>query len=244
MTNDKGSGNLEAGSNTSPDQQIAFFHVNVVPMDAERILADQTVIIRNDRIVAVGPSETTTIPNDVMTIEGQGKYLMPGLADMHVHMHFPQDLTLFIANGVTTVRNMWGTPRHVAWRERIAKSELLGPTIYTAGPLLDGKPYWSGSFVIETPDEVEEIVAEHKRVGYDFLKTYSHLSKSVYNRLIEVAAEYGLPVAGHVPTEEPRSADMYVIKIDANGLAQWNHTIRCFFGAIDDGRASSLQRTT
>lgn len=77
---------------------------------------------------------------------------MPGLVDMHVHTWDEEELVLFIANGVTTIRNMFGAPLHLAWRRRINAGELFGPTLYTTGPVIDGKPpYWPGSAVVETP---------------------------------------------------------------------------------------------
>ena len=87
---------------------MAFVNVNVVPMDRERILPEQTVIVRADRISEIGPVETTDIPEGALRIDCRDKYLMPGLVDMHVHLFKDYQLTLFIANGVTTIRNMWG----------------------------------------------------------------------------------------------------------------------------------------
>src|SRR5438445_7235401 len=98
----------------------AFIDVHVVPMDANRILDHRTVIVRGGRIVEIGETADTTVPSDAERIEARGYYLMPGLADMHVHYNDPEYTTLFLANGVTTVRNMWGYPVHVRSREAIA----------------------------------------------------------------------------------------------------------------------------
>ena len=118
----------------------AFVHVNVVLMDRERVLEDQTVVVEGERIRAIGPAERLQPPHGSAIIDGRDKYLMPGLADMHVHVIEEDQLLLFIANGVTTVRNMWGEPKHLEWRERINASDLLGPAIYTAGAIVDGDP--------------------------------------------------------------------------------------------------------
>src|SRR5262249_27152642 len=124
---------------------VAFVGVTMVPMDAERRLPDQTVVVRGGRLAHGGPSSTVPVPAGALRIDGRGKFLMPGLADMHVHLYTRDDLLLFLANGVTFVRNMWGSPQDLVWRARVERGELLGPTIYTAGPLLDGSPpIWNG----------------------------------------------------------------------------------------------------
>jgi imidazolonepropionase-like amidohydrolase len=180
---------------------VAFVNVNVVPMDRERILPQQTVIVLADRISEIGPADTTEIPEGALRIDGRDKYLMPGLADMHVHQHHDYQLTLFIANGVTTIRNMWGEERHLRLREQIKKGKLIGPTIYTSGPLIDGSlPIWSRSTVVETPEQAAQVVAEHKKTGYDFIKVYHGLSLECYDAIIEAAAKHEMPIVGHVPT--------------------------------------------
>ncbi len=191
-------------------QLVAFVDVNVVPMDSERIVERQTVIVRDGRIVAMGPVETTDQPAEAQRINGRGRYLMPGLADMHVHLEQEGDLLLFVSNGVTTVRNISGARFHLEWREKIARGELLGPTIYTTGPVIDGSPaLWPGNVappltadrleVVETRAEAERVVAEHHEAGYDFIKVYDNLSKDAYEGVVAAARRLGIPVIGHVP---------------------------------------------
>jgi imidazolonepropionase-like amidohydrolase len=183
-----------------PGQAIAFVHANVVPMDSERVLADRTVVVRGGRIEAVGPSADLAIPEDVLAVDAGGHYLMPGLADMHVHVWTEADFLLFLANGVTTVRNMWGSEQQLDWRARIENGELLGPTIYTAGPLMDGSPpIWDGSTVIETAEDAQRAVRDQKEAGYDFIKIYNRLSLEAYEALLASARDQGMPAAGHVP---------------------------------------------
>jgi imidazolonepropionase-like amidohydrolase len=193
----------DSSSTDAAPAAIAFVNVNVVPMDSERILPAQTVIVQGDRISEVGPAETTNIPEGALRIDGHDKYLMPGLVDMHVHQrgeHRRFQLTLFIANGVTTVRNMAGDESVLRFREQIEAGELVGPTIYTTGPIIDGyPPSWPGSTVVETPEQAAQAVAEHKKAGYDFIKVYNALSLECYDAIIEAAAKYGMPVVGHVP---------------------------------------------
>lgn len=115
---------------------IAFVDVNVVPMDSERILYGQTVIVRGRKIDLIGPVSEVSVPRSAKLIGAKGRYLLPGLADMHVHNNTKDDFVLFLANGVTTIRNMWGAPKHLRWRKQIEAGELLGPTIYTTSPLM------------------------------------------------------------------------------------------------------------
>lgn len=192
-----------SGPSSAPDQPepIAFVDVNVVPMDRERILPGQTVIVRGGRIVEIASVATTKVPVDARRIDGGGKYLMPGLADMHVHILIADQLTLFVANGVTTVRNMVGTPVHLFWRDQIGKGDLLGPTIYTAGPMIDGSPpaFPFFSAVVKTPKQARRVVAAQKEAGYDFLKVFNGVPKDAYDALMEAALKANMQVAGHVP---------------------------------------------
>ncbi|MBA2304942.1 MAG: amidohydrolase family protein [Acidobacteria bacterium] len=178
----------------------AFEHVNVVPMDRKQVLRDQTVVVVDGRIAAVGSASDVSVPAGAARIEGRGKFLMPGLADMHVHIWDARTLTLFVANGVTTVRNMWGAPRHVVWRREIAAGKRLGPTLYTTGPIIDGAPpVWNGSVVVVTAADAERVVAEQKLAGYDFIKVYHMLSSEAYASLVAAADRHGMKVVGHVP---------------------------------------------
>lgn len=179
---------------------LAFVDVSVVPMDADRVLEHQTVLIRGDRIAALGPAASTPIPDGATRIDGHGKWLMPGLVDMHVHLSDPDDGTLYVANGVTTIRNMWGTPETLATRADYAARRALGPTVYTTGPILDGKPVvWDGSIAIENAEEAEKEIAAEKAAGYDFVKVYARLGKDAYFGILAAAKKHGLRVVGHVP---------------------------------------------
>ncbi len=180
---------------------VAFVDVDVVPMDSERILDGQTVLIRSDRIAAMGPVASITVPPGATVIDGSGKYLMPGLVDMHVHILAPDELPLFLASGVTSVRNMGGSPKHLEMRDQIATGALLGPTIYTATPIIDGVPaYWPGADSIDDASRAEAIVLEHKRAGYDFVKLYMNLDQARYEAMLAAARKHGMKTAGHVPT--------------------------------------------
>jgi imidazolonepropionase-like amidohydrolase len=126
-----------------PNTTTAFVNVNVIPMDTEQVLENQTVLVENDRITAIGPAAEIAVPDDAEVIEGNGAYLMPGLADMHVHLDFdpdPASLQLYLANGVTTLRSLNTLPEHLEWRDQVNNGDLLGPTIYSSGRTIVGVP--------------------------------------------------------------------------------------------------------
>jgi len=180
----------------------AFVDVNVVPMDTAGVLEHQTVVVHDGMVSAVGPDSTAEIPAHAQIIDGAGRFLMPGLADMHVHISNEDEFLLFIANGVTTVRDMFGDEDRLAWRANVERGDMLGPTIYTSGPIIDGNPpFIEGSTVVETAAEARQVVAEEKADGYDFVKVYDFLSQDAYAAIVSAAREHGIPVVGHVPDE-------------------------------------------
>lgn len=190
-----------APSISAQDGDLIVAHVTVLPMSRPGALADQTVVIRDDRIVAIAPSETVRVSAGATVIQGGGRWLMPGLADMHVHLRSERDLTLYLAAGVTTVRNMFGAPEHLAWRTEIEQGRRVGPTVLTAGPIIDGEPpVWSGSTVLTAPAQADAVVTTQQAQGYDFLKVYARLSRASYEALAAAAARHGMALAGHVPT--------------------------------------------
>lgn len=183
----------------SPAGDVAFVGVAVVPMDGDRVLEGRTVLVRDGVVAAVG--EEVAVPGGALRIDGRGRYLMPGLADMHVHNWYEEEHVLFLANGVTTVRNLWGAPMHVRWRREIEAGERLGPTIRTTGPIVDGaEPVWQeGAVVVTTPERAREVVADQKAAGYDAVKVYDRLSADAYAALAAAAREAGMRLEGHVP---------------------------------------------
>ncbi len=196
-----GTGHVRTAEPVAPTgAALAFVDVSVVPMDADHMLEHQTVLIRGDRIAALGPAASTPVPDGATRIDGHGKWLMPGLVDMHVHLNDADDGTLYVANGVTTIRNMWGTPQTLDTRADYAAGRALGPTVYTTGPILDGKPVvWDGSIAIENADDADKELASEKAAGYDFAKVYERLGKDAYLGILTAAKKHGLRVVGHVP---------------------------------------------
>jgi len=184
----------------APPGVLAIVGATVLPMDRDVELPDSTVLVAAGRIVAVGPASEVVVPDGAEVIDGHGRFLMPGLVDMHVHSWFATDLPLFVANGVTTVRNMFGSQLHVGWRDEVEAGRLFGPSLVTAGPIVDGDPpVWPGSRVVLTPEDARAAVAEHVAGRYDFVKVYNGLPAEAYAALVETAREAGLQVHGHVP---------------------------------------------
>lgn len=139
-------------------------------------------------------------PAGARIVDATGKFLIPGLADMHVHWNDERYLGLFIANGVTRVRLMWGMPVHLEWRRRIEAGELLGPRFSISSPILDGpNPTFPGSIVVPDAEAAAKIVAGVKKDGYDFVKVLSRLPREAYFAIARAARENGLEFVGHVP---------------------------------------------
>ena len=162
----------------APDTTVAFVDVTVVPMDRERLIPGQTVVVRGGRISAMGPVSRVKVPAGSSTVDGRGKFLMPGLAEMHAHIpsgELPDSvvertLFLYVSRGVTTVRGMLGHRRYLDLRDRSASGTLLSPTIYTSGPSLNGKS-------VATPESAARLVTEQKAAGYDFLKIHPGIKR-------------------------------------------------------------------
>jgi hypothetical protein len=188
---------LQIGTAEGQQGTTAFVNVTVLPMDSDRVLAGHTVLVQGDRISAVGPSPRVAIPDGARRIDARGRFLIPGLVDLHVHQLGPREIQLallkmYVVNGVTTILNLRGMPEHLAYRRDIADGRLLGPTLYTAGPFVN-EPF------VVTADSVEREVVAQKRAGYDFIKMHGDLSRDAYARLNAVARREGIRVIGHAP---------------------------------------------
>ncbi len=180
----------------SRQQEIVIQSVNVVPMDSERILKDQTVIIKDGKVSAIG--KNLKYSKAALVIDGKGKYLMPGLGEMHAHVPPVDDLEpskevlfLFAANGITTIRGMLGHPRHLELRSKINSGEILGPRFFTTGPSFNG-------LSVKTAEYGAEMVRKQKEMGYDFLKLHPGLTKETFAAISSTAKEVGIPFVGHV----------------------------------------------
>ena len=187
---------MPAMAQPKPIARTAFVDVNVVPMDRERVLPHQTVLVENGRITAIGAS--VRVPKDARVIEGRGTaFLAPGLADMHTHAHTAEDMRLYLANGVTTVLDMGEAPNEFMGQVRpaINRGTKPGPRIYSAFEV-DGSPRY-GHFTVTTPDEARWIVRLAKTNGYEFIKVYNNLSAECFQALLAEGRLQGLPIVGH-----------------------------------------------
>lgn len=175
-----------------------LLHANVVDVRDGSIARDVAVTITGNRIAAIAPSSVA--PANANLVDATGKYVIPGLWDMHVHWYDEHYLPLFIANGVTGVRQMsrFGLPQN--WRERIASGELVGPRQVIAGAIIDGpQPVWPGSVAVKDAAEARAAVAAQKAAGFDFIKVYSLLPRDAFLAIAEEARKANIPFAGHVP---------------------------------------------
>lgn len=187
-------------------ETTAFVGVNVIPMDRERVIANQTVIVRNGTISEIGDAANVKVPKDAVTVDGKGKYLIPGLVDMHTHLLSdgdeypdsiaPDELRVMVANGVTTVRFMIGTPELLKLRERSAAQEIPAPTIYVASPHLTGRQQ-GNDFVVTNPDEARVAVRKSKAAGYDFIKVTTFVPSLIYEAAVDEARLQKIRVVGH-----------------------------------------------
>ncbi|GAB2781972.1 amidohydrolase family protein [Rhabdobacter roseus] len=180
------------------DRELVFRQVNVIPMDQERVLRNQTVVVQNGKITAITDAAKAKYGKNAQVVEANGKYLIPGLAEMHAHVP-PVDelepmqevLTLFLANGVTTIRGMLGHSRHLELRQKLRNGEIPGPHFYTTGPSFNGQ-------TVKSPEEGAARVRAQKEAGYDYLKLHPGLTLRNFNAVAETAHDVGIPFVGHV----------------------------------------------
>lgn len=218
-------------------QRTALLNVNLVPMTEEVVLENQTVLVEGTRIIQIGPSHEVAIPGNAVVINGAGAYLMPGLADMHIHTRddwlsdeWPvSPLNLFLASGVTTVRDFGPGGESLTyalrWWEKIKEGKLDGPTIYTSGKILYASPV----------DDPTGCVQWNHAQGFDFQKLYSYLSKEDFHEAMAAAKELGFYTAGHIP---------YPVGLDgvlAEGMDEIAHVEELDFEFIDFDRSKRLQ---
>ena len=200
---------------------VAFMHASVVPMNVERVLSDQTVLVDDGRIVVIGPAAGVKVPRGALRVDATGKYLLPALSDMHVHLEaeafnmmlqpsaqlkadaIPFETLLFpyIANGVTTVQVLSATPDHVALERRVEAREVLAPRMVLARMIDGPKKAWPEpiSKWVDSGAEASAAVREAKGSGYDKIKVYSFLSKESYDAIITTSKELDMDVIGHIP---------------------------------------------
>jgi imidazolonepropionase-like amidohydrolase len=188
----------------SCSQSLVIKRVTVIDATGRGPELNTTVIVEGDRIVAIDPWRKIHIPKNAVVVDGTGKFLIPGLWDMHVHgasdARAPWSHLLFLANGVVGVRDMSGPPDARAWRATHASNEGPSPTIYLGSPIIDGpNPVWPESIVVTDEAQGREVVEQQRARGADFIKVYSRLPRNVYFAIAGEANKCGIPFEGHVP---------------------------------------------
>lgn len=179
-------------------REVVFRGVNVIPMDRERVLENQTVVVRNGRITALGNASSVRFGTDALVVDARGKYLTPGWAEIHAHVPPIDDiepmkdvLMLYLTNGITTIRGMLGHPKHLELRHKINSGEILGPHFYATGPSFNGQ-------TVKTAERGAQMVREQKAAGYDYLKLHPGLTNQTFPAIARTAQEVGIPFVGHV----------------------------------------------
>lgn len=226
-------------------QPVAFVGVNVVPMDAERVLMNHTVVVEGDRIVAVGPAADTPVPDGAVRIDGRGKYLIPGLAEMHGHVPppsapeaFTEDvLFLYVAKGITTVRGMLGAPGQLDLRARASSGEIVAPTLYLAGPSFNGNS-------VHAPEQATEMVRAQHAEGWDLLKVHPGLTRAEYDAMAQTAHELGIAFAGHVPADVGLLHALEMRQETFDHIDGYVEYLDGFSGPVDETRLAEVVRLT
>jgi imidazolonepropionase-like amidohydrolase len=176
----------------------AIINVNVIPMDTERVLAGQTVVVSDGVIEEIGAVDSVPVPKGSQVIDGTDRFLVPGLTEMHAHVaaadspNLDRDFSLFVANGVTMVRGMLGGPSHLVLRDDLLDGKVFGPRLITSGPSLNGQS-------VNGATQARSLVRAQFEAGYDFIKIHPGLRADEFEAIAATANELGIPFAGHVP---------------------------------------------
>ena len=196
-------------------ETTAFVNVNVVPMSIETVIEQQTVVVTDGVIAALGSVDEIPIPRGAKVIDGTDRFLMPGLAEMHAHVpgassnNLDRYFSLYVANGVTTIRGMLGQPSHLELRDDLENGSVFGPRLVTSGPSMNGRS-------VAGVSQARQLVRDQQRSGYDFIKIHPGLTADEFEAIAATANELGIPFAGHVPvaTGVARALELGIATID------------------------------
>ena len=206
-------------------QAFALEHVRLITMTDDTVQPGYTVLVRDGRVAAVGRDGDVRLPPGTRRVDGAGRYLLPGLTDMHTHnLTTTSQHLLNLANGVTTVREMDGFAWLLSTRDRIASNELLAPNMYLAGHILNAFPMGMYATVVEEPTRARELVREHAAAGYDFIKIHNRIPVEVYEAILDESRRIGIDVVGHIPHE---------IRVE-QAIREGQRTLEHFKGYIQD----------
>jgi len=247
---------VDADLLAAPGTVTAFVGVSVIPMDTQRTLENQTVIVVGDRVATIGPAGATRVPDGAAVIDGSGKWLVPGLGEMHAHIPPDHDaaervLFLYLSQGITTARGMLGQPAHLALRDELATGKVLGPRLFTTGPSLNGQS-------IPDADSARRAVLHQRELGYDLMKIHPGLTREEYDAIVETGNEVGLTWAGHVPADVGLARALEAGQTSIDHLDQYMEAIvadgtdisqSAFFGlnlaaSVDTSKIADVARAT
>lgn len=222
---------------------LAIVDVSVIPMTHDTVLEGRTVLVRGGTIVSISPTGSSA-PDADRIVNGRGRYLIPGLTDMHTHVYGETELALYVANGVTRIRNMWGSHTALAMRARADSGVIVSPRIVTAGRLVDGEPpaWGAASAVVTDPATARAIMDEEKAAGFDFLKVYVSLSAETFDAIMAHSREIGHPVAGHVPRDVPLDDALRSGMASIEHLTGWGRATEVYRPDGPDEAAAILRR--
>lgn len=206
---------------------LVITDVTVLPMvTGGESVPHRSVVISGGRILRIGPASGTAVPAGAQVIDGRGKYLMPGLADMHVHLSTPEEFGMFVGHGVLTIRDLNGSPETLGWRAATQSGALLGPRLFVSGPMLaDGVP-WRNKVTPRTAAEAVAEVRRQKAAGYDQIKIYDGITREVFNAAIATARAEGMLSTGHIPLSVGFDS------ILTSGMTGFEHLDKITFQAI------------
>ena len=235
----------------NPTYQDSFLikNVNIIPMNRDTVLVNKMIFIKDGLIRKI--ADTIEV-NDIEIIDGKNKFLTPGLIDMHVHVWDRYELGLYLSNGITTVRNLWGMPMHLKIKEDVNNDKIFSPTFITTGPKLTGLKFiGDDNLNLTSPDEGRNKVISYKERGYDLIKTYYGLDKEIFDAIIEQSEISEIDIVAHpsqkVPfsyhlnpkiksiehaeeiVQQPLQFDLDTIKLEPiiDSISRSNHTSYC-----------------
>ncbi|MBL7697812.1 MAG: amidohydrolase family protein [Chitinophagaceae bacterium] len=188
------------------DITLAITGCNVITMNSEGVLKNQTILISQDKIVAILPADQWGNKQDIETIDGRGRYVIPALTDMHIHVNKYSDwmFPLLLLYGVTTIRVMGGSEAVLNWRDSVNNDLKLAPEIHCASQVIDGQPPFWGDLhegpILTEVDSVAQVINAQLTKGYEFIKAYNRLDKDVYAEIRKVCFNNNIKLTGHIPT--------------------------------------------
>jgi Amidohydrolase family len=207
---------------------LVITDVTVLPMTGPQTIDHQTVTIAAGRIVAIRSAGEGLVPVRALVINGRGKYLLPGLVDMHVHLSTPEEFPMFVGNGVLAVRDLNGSPETLSWRDSVADGKMFGPRLFVSGPIIAGAEVpWRNKVTPTTATEAKAVVLAQHAAGYDLIKIYDGLTKPVFAAAITTARQLGMLSTGHIPQAVGFDGVL------ASGMTGLEHLDKTVFAVMD-----------